>query len=70
MDASVTQVRALTGALLSSTVSSVLTLVCRQAFKHASKGGEGGRAIRLHKWQRRHMLVEKCEDIVAELIDK
>jgi hypothetical protein len=44
------QVTALSGALLSSMVSSVLTLLIRQLFKAAAKGGEGGRAI---KWSKR-----------------
>jgi hypothetical protein len=46
------QVRALTAALISMCVSSVMTFVGRHAFKSATRGGEGGRSIKLHKYRR------------------
>ena len=50
------QVRALIAGLVSSIVSSLLSVLCRHAFKQATKGGEAGRAIKLHKWRRERML--------------
>ena len=56
------QVRALTAGLMSTAVSSAVTVLGRHAFKAATKFGEGGRAIKMHKFQRNQLLFETFEE--------